>query len=331
MKCLIIHNRGHQPVFSDAMLKEIRGMVEMVAPEQTTESLARHPELWEEAEVLFCGWGAPRLDEEVLKRAVNLKLVLFTAGSVKKFLGDAFWDRGIIICSAWQANAIPVAQYTVSQIIACLKDVWRVALRVRREGKYPPRNELRLEGCYGAVIGLVSLGAIGRKVCRYLSVFEDMRVIAWDPFMEAGEAKQLGVELYPLKDVFSLSNVVSLHPPLLPGTRGMIGGELLAMMKPGASLINTSRGGVIKEKEMIQVLQQRKDLTAVLDVTDPEPPEAGSPLYNMENVMLTPHIAGSTGKECLRMGQWMVEELHRYLAGEPLRYSLEREQLKGMA
>ena len=139
------------------------------------------------------------------------------------------------------------------------------------------------------------------------------------------------MELYPLKDVFSLSNVVSLHPPLLPGTRGMIGGELLAMMKPGASLINTSRGGVIKEKEMIQVLQQRKDLTAVLDVTDPEPPEAGSPLYNMENVMLTPHIAGSTGKECLRMGQWMVEELHRYLAGEPLRYSLEREQLKGMA
>ncbi len=106
----------------------------------------------------------------------------------------------------------------------------------------------------------------------------------------------------------------------------MIAGHHFAAMRPGASFINTARGAVVREQEMIDVLSARPDLLAVLDVTYPEPPVPGSPLYSLPNVILTPHIAGAMGLECRRMGQAMVEELRRLLAGQPLQWSISRER-----
>jgi phosphoglycerate dehydrogenase-like enzyme len=105
----------------------------------------------------------------------------------------------------------------------------------------------------------------------------------------------------------------------------MITGAHIASMKQGATFINTARGAIVRENEMIEVLKQRPDLQAVLDVTYPEPPAAGSPLYTLPNVILTPHIAGSMDAECRRMGRYMVEELRRYVAGKPLRWEVTRE------
>src|SRR5439155_15284758 len=111
--------------------------------------------------------------------------------------------------------------------------------------------------------------------------------------------------------------------PVVPETVGMITGALVDSMWPGATLINTARGVIVREAEMVEVLSRRPDLQAVLDVSDPvEPPAADSPLYALENVVLTPHIAGSAGPECRRMGRYMVEELRRYLAGEPLKWQV---------
>jgi phosphoglycerate dehydrogenase-like enzyme len=114
-------------------------------------------------------------------------------------------------------------------------------------------------------------------------------------------------------------------------TEGMITGEHLAMMKPNATFINTARGAVVREDEMIEVLQQRPDLFAILDVTYPEPPEPGSPLYTLPNVVLTPHIAGSLDNECRRMGKYAVTELRRYLNGEPPLWGITREQAAKLA
>jgi phosphoglycerate dehydrogenase-like enzyme len=107
----------------------------------------------------------------------------------------------------------------------------------------------------------------------------------------------------------------------------MINGKLIASMKEGATLINTARGAIIAEEEMIEVLSSRPDLSAILDVTHPEPPAADSPLRTLPNVILTPHIAGSTDAECARMGKWMVDELRRYLEGAPLQYLVKKETL----
>jgi phosphoglycerate dehydrogenase-like enzyme len=156
-------------------------------------------------------------------------------------------------------------------------------------------------------------------------------VIAYDPFIKKEDAERLGVELCGLDKLFQRADVVSLHTPDLPETRGMITGEHFRMMKARAAFINTARGAVVRQDEMIAAMTQRKDLTAVLDVTMPEVPGVDSPLWTMENIVLTPHIAGSQGQECKRMGRYMVEELARYVKGEPLKWAVTREMAERMA
>jgi phosphoglycerate dehydrogenase-like enzyme len=134
-----------------------------------------------------------------------------------------------------------------------------------------------------------------------------------------------------LEELFRESDVVSLHAPHTDETDGMITGEHIASMKRGATFINTARGGIVREEEMLEVLRKRPDLTAVLDVTEPEPAAADSPVFALPNVVLTPHIAGSLGLECRRMGRYMVDELRRYLNGEPLRWQVTRELVEKIA
>jgi phosphoglycerate dehydrogenase-like enzyme len=153
----------------------------------------------------------------------------------------------------------------------------------------------------------------------------DVRVIAYDPFATPEAAADLSVELCTLEALFERSDVVSCHTPWLPETVGLLNGALFRRMKPGASFINTARGAVVNEAELIEVLGARDDLFAVLDVTYPEPPAVDSPLYTLPNVLLTPHIAGSMDDECRRMGRMMVDELDRWLRGEPLRHRVTRD------
>jgi phosphoglycerate dehydrogenase-like enzyme len=123
---------------------------------------------------------------------------------------------------------------------------------------------------------------------------------------------------------------VSCHAPLVDDTRGLVTGAHLAAMKTGATFVNTARGAVVRESELVEVLAGRPDLEAVLDVTDPEPPAPGSPLYTLPNVVLTPHIAGSVGHERRRLGSAIVEELRNYVSGLPLRWEVTRERALAM-
>jgi phosphoglycerate dehydrogenase-like enzyme len=183
---------------------------------------------------------------------------------------------------------------------------------------------LPVAGAYQSRVGLVSLSTIGRLVRQRLEPF-DLSISAYDPTVSDAEARALDVDLVALPHLFACSDVVSLHAPLIPQTRGLITGELLASMKLGATLINTSQGAVVRESEMIDVLRARPDLTAILDVTDPEPPLPTCGLFDLPNVILSPHIAGSIDGECGRMGQWMVNELRRYLRSETLLGQLDPE------
>jgi phosphoglycerate dehydrogenase-like enzyme len=217
--------------------------------------------------------------------------------------------------------------YTLAQILFCLKRGWQYAVKYRQE-RHPVR--IPAPGTYGAIIGIVSLGAIGRMVVEALRPFE-FKVIAYDPFVKPEDVRALGVEMVSLAEVFQQSDVVSLHTPWLKETEGLITGAHLASMKPNTTFINTARGAVVREAEMLAVLARRSDLFAVLDVTYPEPPDPDSPLFTLPNVLLTPHIAGPIAGECGRNGQFMLAELERYLAGEPLKYAITRERAAIMA
>jgi len=241
---------------------------------------------------------------------------------------DASWARGVRITSAAAANAEPVAEYTLAMILLALKHAWPVAREVQRVGSYDvPRNP---PGAYRTTVGLVSLGLIGHRVRELLRAF-DLRVLAYDPFLTPARATELGVESVELDRVFAESDVVSLHTPWLPETEGLISGRHLERMRPGSTFINTARGAVVREPELVAVLQRRPEIYAVLDVTWPEPPRAGSPLYTLPNVLLTPHMAGSMGAECRRMGAFMAAELARYLRGEPLLGEVTREAAARLA
>lgn len=132
---------------------------------------------------------------------------------------------------------------------------------------------------------------------------------ACDPWAEVDSLRSLGLHRCDtLEELLVVSDVVTLHAPLLGETEGMITGSLIASMKPNATFINTARGALVRDNELIEVLIKRPDLTAVLDVTWPEPPVAESLLFQLPNVVLTPHIAGSVGREAQRMADLMIEE-----------------------
>jgi phosphoglycerate dehydrogenase-like enzyme len=311
--------------------RDIEAQVEIVAPLQTPESIAADPAALADVSLIFSGWGMARVDEALLDAAPNLEAIFYAAGSVRYFVTDAMWERDVRLTSGYGANAEFVAPFTLAQIILSLKRVWHFANKLRKEETYNSFAKEPLPGLYTGVVGLISLGQVGRRVAALLQQTLSVRVLAYDPYLTPETAAALGVEPVGLDELFRSCDVVSLHTPWLPQTVGMIRGAHLASMKANATFINTARGAVVNEPEMIAVLQQRPDLYALLDVTYPEPPVAGSPLYSLPNVLLTPHIAGAHNTECLRMGRLMAAELSRYLVDERLEYEITQEALPLLA
>lgn len=327
----ILDTSAFEKIYPPEIRKEIDQRVNICAPQQTKVSIQNQLSLLHDVEVIFSGWGGPTMDEDFLKAAPRLKAVFYGAGSIKGLVTEAFWERDILITSSYAANAVPVAEYTLSQILFTLKSGWYFARAIKENGQYPAHYEKHeVTGAYKSTVGIISLGVIGRYVCNLLKSF-DLNIIAYDPFVTLETANRYNVKLCSLHEVFEQADVVSLHTPWLKETEGLIKGAHFASMKKGASFINTSRGAVVNELEMIEVLQQRSDLQAILDVTYPEPPEQGSPLYTLPNVVLTPHIAGSVNNECARMGSYAVDELKRFINGEPPQWGITREQAAVLA
>jgi phosphoglycerate dehydrogenase-like enzyme len=292
------------------------------------QAAQKRPDLLAEVEIIFSGWGAPVLDAAFLDTTPHLKAVFYGAGSIRGMVTDAFWAKNIPITSSWAANAIPVAEFTLAEILFSLKRGWTFVQHIKDHRAYPKR--FAVPGAYGTTVGIISLGMIGRRVCELLRAF-DVQVVAFDPYASADLARQLGARLENLSSVFRQADVVSLHTPWIKETEGLITGAHFESMKPGSTFINTARGAIVRETEMIEVLSRRPELTAVLDVTYPEPPAPDSPLYSLPNVILTPHIAGSMDGECRRMGRYVVDDLQRFLKGEPLKWQVSQELASRLA
>lgn len=313
-------------IYGTEFLSDLRDRVRLIDEPFTADALHEHA--IRDAEFMFSGWQCPRLDKRALNAMPALKMVFYGAGSIRRLMTEEAWDRGIRVCSSYAANAVPVAEMTMSQIVFCLKHGYRQIREYQTARSRPTR--LDLPGAYESTVGIVSLGMIGSMVCERLKSM-DVDVVAYDPFATPEKAASLGVRLVDLPDLFAASDVVSIHTPSLEATRGLVTGELIGSMKPHASLINTSRGAVIDQPAMVSALKRRTDLTAVLDVTENEPEPPDSALWDMENAILLPHIAGSIGPECRRMGRYMLDELDRHLAGQPLRWEITREAFAIMA
>ncbi|MFH8567077.1 hydroxyacid dehydrogenase [Streptomyces sp. NPDC017993] len=279
-----------------------------------------------EVEVLLTCWGAPQLTARVLSAAPRLRAVIHAAGSVKHHVTEACWARGITVSSAAAANALPVAEYTLAMILLANKQVLHSARRHRTlRAPHDWQRELAGAGNYRRTVGIIGASRIGRRVIDLLRPF-DLRVLLHDPYVDTAEASALGVGLVPLDVLCADSDIVSVHAPELPATHHLLGTRELARMPDGATLINTSRGSLVDEAALLPELVSGR-LNAVLDVTEPEVPPAASPLYELPNVLLTPHIAGSLGTELHRMTDQALDELERYASGLPFAHTVLPESL----
>ncbi|MFJ9827381.1 hydroxyacid dehydrogenase [Streptomyces sp. NPDC101160] len=280
-----------------------------------------------EAELLLTCWGATPLTPDVLARAPRLKAVVHAAGSVKHHITDACWERGIRVTSAAAANALPVAEYTLAAILIAGKQVLRSAQRYAElRTDHAWLAESATWGNYRRTVGIVGASRIGRRVLDLLRPF-DLDVLLYDPYVTTPPP---GVELVALDELCARSSVVSVHAPQLPATYRMIGAAQLAAMPDGATLINTARGSLVDEDALLPHLVSGR-LHAVLDVTDPEPPAPDSPLWELPNVLLTPHVAGSLGNELHRMADQALDEVARYGRGEPFAEEVRASDLQRSA
>lgn len=283
-----------------------------------------------EVDLLVTGWECPPLDATVLDAAPRLRAVVHTAGTVRGHITEACWERGIEVSSAAAANALPVAEYTVAMILLEGKRVLQRAQAYRTTRRRDDPLKVPGEvGNYGRTVGILSASLIGRRVIELLRPY-DLHLLLHDPYVDAAQAAALGVRQVGLAELFAQSDVVSVHTPLLPATRGLVSRELLTAMRPGTVLINTARGAIIDQPALVDVLRQDR-IRAVLDVTDPDLLPLDDPLWTCDNAFITPHLAGSQGNEWQRLADLAIGEIERWTAGDGFAHPIRRERLAFLA
>jgi phosphoglycerate dehydrogenase-like enzyme len=316
----------HLPmIFPAPAIERLRGMadidVSLVAERFDDPRLA---EVLPRVDVLITGWGCPPLDEELLTAAPRLRAALHAAGSVKSLVTPACWERELLISSAADANAVPVAEYTVAAVLLAGKGVFTLRESYRRRRSFALGEIQPSAGNYGRRVGIVGASRIGRRVIELLAP-HDLKLCLYDPYTQVD-----GVPQVELEELLSSCDIVSLHAPANDETFHMIDRDHLARMPDGAVLINTARGSLVDTGALIAELSAGR-LSVVLDVTEPEPLPPDSPLFDLPNAFLTPHIAGSHGNELARMGTTVLDELERLISGFPLAHQVMHDDLDRVA
>ncbi|KJL41649.1 hydroxyacid dehydrogenase [Microbacterium trichothecenolyticum] len=284
--------------------------------ELLTADLTDIPARARDVELLITGWGAPRFDAEMLSHWPNLRAIVHAAGSVKRLVTPDLWDRGIRVSSCAQANAYPVAEYTLAMILLSVKRTLESSREFASTQNLLASLPSGRFGAFGVTVGIIGASRIGRRVIELLRPF-DIRCLLYDPSLTDAEARALGAQPATLAELLTRSDVVTVHAPSLPETRRMIGREQLALMRDDAVLINTARGALVDTDALVAEVASGR-LRAVLDVTDPEPLPPGHPLFTLPGVTLTPHVAGSLGNELQRIGSSVVDEVERYVTSDEL-------------
>lgn len=321
---------GIPNAYSEALRAEMGTTLELDPHVYTMKESEDELKALADVEVIFSTWGMPSLNEEQISKYLpKLKAVFYGAGSVQYF-ARPFLSSGVQVFSAWAANGVPVAEVTVAEIILASKGFYQ---RFQYEdGAWANHNvPVSFPGNYNTNVGIIGAGMIGKMVIRMLQNY-CLNVYVFDPFLSDEQAAELHcTKVKTLPELFETCLVVSNHLANNPQTVGMINADCFDRMAKNGVFINTGRGAQVVEDAMISALKAEPMRAAVLDVTFPEPPAAGSEMYKLRNIILTPHLAGSIGNEVQRMGQYMYEECLRWQAGERTYWGVTEKMLETMA
>jgi len=256
--------------------------------------------------------SATRVDAEVLEAGRNLKVVGRAGIGLDNVDVAAATRLGVLVVNAPQSNVISAAEHTVALVLAQARNIPQAHARLR-EGHWE-RSRFQGSELYGKTLGIVGLGRVGALVAQRLNAF-GMRLLAYDPYVSRDRAAQMGVELASLAEVLARADVVTIHLPKTPETTGLIGDRELAAMKPGARLVNTARGGIVDELALAKAVDAGHLAGAALDVFVEEP-TTQSPLFEVDDVVVTPHLGASTAEAQDKAGLVIAEQVILALSGQ---------------
>ena len=268
-----------------------------------------------DASVIVVGFSA--VGQQLLDAAEKLELVAVMRSGIENVDMEACREKGVMVCNAPGRVSEPVADFTAALIldinrgITYVNKCWKPGLQEDLMPYFYPdlfRN---------ITIGIVGFGIIGRKVLHRLNNF-GFRFIAYDPFVKQEDVAELGVEIMSLDDVMKNADTVTVHARLLPETKDLIGAHEISLMKETAFFINTARGGLVDEEALIKALSEKKIRGAALDVLKTEPLPDDHILRKLDNVILTPHMAGMAGDMTVVSAEIIMENVDKFMAGEPI-------------
>lgn len=336
MKAIFLANRKATVdyVYTTEAKERLKKLVDIdVDKVYCQEDLEANPNGFADVDYIFSTWSMPGGTEEkddYAKYFPNAKALFYAAGSVKYF-GQHYLDKNIRLFSAFAANAIPVAEFTMAQILLANKGYFQ-SVRMVRRGHYDRAVEYSKShtGNYDCKVGIIGAGMIGRKVIELLREFS-LEFYVYDEFLPESAVAALGAKKATLEEIFAECDVVSNHLANVPATVGILKEEHFRLMKPNTVFINTGRGAQVDEPGFLKVMRERRDICSLLDVTVDEPPVEGSDFYKLDNIFLTPHIAGSQANEVGRMAEYVIDEFELLLKGEATQYEITKEKFDKMA
>lgn len=322
-----------ESVYNGNKIREIGEHFDITNNIYTKEDIISEKKDFSDIDVIFSTWGMENYTvDEIKENLPNLKALFYVGGSIKYF-AEPFLDAGIKVCGAWRANAVPVAEYVVSQMILGIKGVF--LSRINSPEDWKPKKELVIpvKGFYNIKIGIVGGGAIGNKVIELLSNFKDNKldIYLYSRSLTDETAKKLGVKKASLEEIFSECDIITNHIANNPQTQGFYDQKLFDLMGDQVVFINSGRGQQIVEKDLAEAMKNRPQSCALLDVTYPEPPDDSCPFWGIENIYLNPHIAGSQNNELERMVDYMIEDAKSFKDGLALIHEITKETISRLA
>lgn len=326
---ILVNDSLQNELFSSDHYSRLRAMgdLNIYSGDKHFSDMAKVLDFVKDSNVIITSWRSPAIDSEILDTCPELRGVIHAAGSVKTIVTPEMIRREIRLTSASNELSRGVAETTLGAAIAACKGMFTLS-RDTRKGLWR-ENFNTITDFYDIKIGVIGAGCAGRHFIDLLRGFR-VDVFVYDPYVSEEKIKALGAEKCELEYLMSECDVISIHAPSVPETDNMINRENLCLIKDGAVLINTARGSLINEHDLIEECRKGRFM-AVLDVTHPEPPAADSELRSLPNIVLFPHIAGATTNGLRRIGEHVCKEAELLLSGERMIGEIEFSKLSVMA
>lgn len=329
MKILVTIAKGN--IFNTFFNEQLKGKLEDMGEVIWNESINQftHKELCEkikDVDLCVTGWGTEVFDEEVLSYANRLKLIAHTGGSVKPYITEGVYDKGIRVISGNDIFAESVAEGVIAYALASLRDIPHFSNELK-QGIWP--NKFYNKGLLNKTVGIVGYGMIARIVVGLLKPFK-VKIKVYSRHIKQEELQKHGMEQCTLEEIFKTCDIVSLHSGMTKENYHLITEELLMSMKEGALFINTARGGIVDEAALIRVLKTGR-INAVLDVYEVEPLPRDNALLEIPNVILMPHMGGPTIDRRFVVTESVIEDIKRFLVNEPMHCEISREYARKMS